>query len=95
MAKVSRVMYFHLLLADLTIPEPKLSNYTESKFKHDLKEFREHVDTLKRTGLSEFRKSVIKHVPHTLVEEHRRRERIPNPSAHLNGPHRDASIINS
>lgn len=78
LAAASLVINFHVELAHLARPEPKLSNYTQAEFRQDLTEFQKQVNDLKKTSLPGFRKSVIKHVPHTIVEERRRRKRILN-----------------
>jgi hypothetical protein len=80
LSKAARTIRFHALLIELAIPEindaSKLSNYPESNFRSDLKDIRKSVEALRKTALPEFRDSVIKYMPHTIVEEHRRRMRI-------------------
>lgn len=80
LSKAARAITVHALLTDLSIPEiideSKFSHYTEATLGDDLKAIRMHTDSLKKTILPAFRESVIKYVPHTIVEERRRRKRI-------------------
>jgi hypothetical protein len=79
LAKAAHAITFHTLLIELSIPQintSKLLSYTEAMFRVDLKGIRDQTKALEKTALPNFRESVKKYVPHTIVEEKRRRERI-------------------
>jgi hypothetical protein len=80
LSKSTLAITFHVLLIELSIPvitTSELSNDTEANFRIDLKSIRDQIKTLEKTDLPNFRQSVKKYVPHTIVEERRRRKRIP------------------
>jgi hypothetical protein len=80
LSKATLAIIFHVLLIELSIPiiiTSELSNDAEAKFRIDLKSTRDQIKILEKTDLPNFRESVKKYVPHTIVEERRRRKCIP------------------
>lgn len=55
----------------------ELANYTEAKLEDERNQIRKFTEALEKKALPKFRESVKKYVPHTIVEEKRRRTRIP------------------
>lgn len=53
------------------------ANYTEAKLEDEREQIRKFTNALEKKALPKFRESVKKYVPHTIVEEKRRRTRIP------------------
>lgn len=53
--------------------------YTEDRLKAGLEKVYQHVDILEAKAVPNFRKCVHKYMPHTIVEENRRRARILRP----------------
>src|SRR5918997_187573 len=68
--------YFSMVTTNIS---SEWSKCTEAQPEDELKEIQSRTKTLEKNAVPNFRECVHKYVPHTIVEERRRRRRIIRP----------------